>query len=443
MLAGLVVAVSAAAQPPTTTLVYPPWSHCYGLHRVNQTHLNLRAGFRHRFEDPQGMAAVKLDCEDDPTTPRDDDELTVFGVNSGGGTIIYNTSLTSIAFYGRPGEGAGEFRQPHGIAADRHGHVVVADTGNDRLQLLQYADDALAHSGFIAGSFEGRVLRGPTGVAIEGDEIYACDPDGDRILVFDLQGHFRRALRPEQAGRPVLHQPFAVAVIRRDSENNFFGEDFVAVTDSAHGRLWRLDPQSGQPQAVRRARELAISGGAFDYVAIDYYGNVYCSDRGGHLHKFDRDLRPLLTIGRPGHGDYEFDEPRGIGLYRRFGQMFVAEREGAQYLWIGTDVFTPSVTQLEPQEDGAYRATVRFFLTEYARVTLDLVDAAGTVQVPVQPSTWTPPGAVERRVRFVVPPGTARLRMRVEAVPTYSARKILRVDKQTPPLNLARVAGGP
>lgn len=440
--AGSAVAVPAAA-PPTTTLVYPPWSHCYGLHRVNQTHLNLRAGFRYRFDDPQGIAAVKLDCEDDRTTPRDDDELTVFGVNSGQGTIIYNTSLTAVAFYGRPGTAVGEFRHPHGIAADRQGHVVVADTGNDRLQLLRYADDTLTFVGTVAGRFEGRALQGPTGVALEGDEIYVCDPDADRILVFDVDGGFRRQLRPERGGRPLLRQPFAVAVIRGDSENNFFGEDFVAITDSAHGRLWRLDPRSGAPQAVRRVREVTSAKAAFDYVAIDYYGNVYCSDRGGRLHKFDRDLRPLLSIGRPGRGDYEFDEPRGIGLYRRFGQMFVAEREGAQYLWIGTDVFTPSVARLEAQPGGGYRATVRFFLTEYARVALDLVDATGAVQVRVQPSTWTAPGAVERQVHFVVPPGSARLRMRVEAVPTYSARKILRVDKQTPPLDLAASAGGP
>src|SRR5262245_23639921 len=161
-----------AAEPaPGTTLVYPPWSHCYGMHRVNQTHLTLRAGFRYKFTNPQGMAACKLAAEDDSTTRRDDDELTVFGVNSGQHMLIFNTSLTAIAFYGREGDGVGQFQLPVGVAAQRDGHVVVADTGNDRLHILRYADDALHHERFVQGSFAGRPLRRPQGVALEQDEV--------------------------------------------------------------------------------------------------------------------------------------------------------------------------------------------------------------------------------------------------------------------------------
>jgi len=441
LVAGLTLATGlpVAAQPPTTTLVYPPWSHCYGLHRVNQTHLTLRAGFRYRFDDPQGLAALKLDAEDDPKNPRDDDELTVFGVNSGQHMLIYNTSLTSIAFYGRHGDGVGEFERPHGVAADRAGHVVVADTGNRRLHVLQYAGDKLTHVRFVAGGAAGRPLGEATGVALEGGEIYACAPAEPRILVFDLEGNLRRELCPTRAGEPLLHEPFAIDVIRADSEHNFFGDDFVAVTDSAHSRLWRLDPESGQPQAVRRVRDLGRGQAEFYDVAIDYHANVYASDRGGRLHKFDRGLVPLLTIGKPGTGDYEFDEPRGIGLYRRFGQMFVAERAGAQYLWIGTDVFTPSVVAIEREAGGTFAATLRFFLTEQSRVGFDLVDATGLPLADIQAPAWTPPGTVERRLRFSAPAGVARVAVRVTAVPTYSARKVLRVEKRTPPFGLDAV----
>jgi hypothetical protein len=431
--AALLASTPAVAQRPTTTLVYPPWSHCYGLHRVNQTHLTLRAGFRYKFDDPQGMAALKLACEDDPQSARDDDELTVFGVNSGQHMLIYNTSITSIAFYGRSGSGVGEFRRPHGIAADRAGHVVVADTGNDRLHVLQYAGDRLQHVRFISGTFNGRPLRGPLGVALEDGEIYVCDPRSHRVLVLGLEGDFRRELRPERDGRPLLDEPYAVAAVRSTQENNFFGEDFVAVTDSNLSRLWKLDAR-GQPLAVRRVRDVAHGGGEFYYVAIDLYANVYCSDRSGRLHKFDRSLRYLLAIGRPGREDYEFDEPRGIGLYRRFGQIFLAERQGAQYLWVGTDVFTPSVADLRPEADGSWSGIVRFFLTEYAVVDLDLVDATGRSRVPLAAASWTLPGPVERRAVFQVPPEAGALRLRVRAVPTYSSRKVLTVVQQSQPL---------
>ena len=435
----LASAPAGRAQTAGTTLIYPPWSHCYGMHRVNQTHLTLRAGFRYKFVDPQGMAALKLAAEDDTTSRRDDDELTVFGVNSGQNMLIYNTSLTAIAFYGREGAAIGEFRGPHGVGADRAGRVVVADTGNHRLHVLQYANDTLQHVRFIDGSFAGRPLRRPLGVAVEQEEIYVCDPESQRILVLGFDGALHRELRPERNGVALLQQPFAVAAIRADHPDNFFGEDFIVVTDSLHQRLWKLD-RNGQPVAVRRIGDTGNARGEFYYAAIDYYGNVYCSDRGGRLHKFDRELRFVLTIGRPGRGDNEFDAPRGIGLYRRFGQMFVSEREGAQYLWIGTDVFTPSVTDVQ-RGGGRWRGMARFFLTEYASTRLDLVDAAGAVRVALQTPLWTTPGAVARA--FEIDTDPSGLRLRVTAVPTYSSRKILQVEKLSQPIRSAAAAKSP
>ncbi len=438
----LAAAAVPAAAEPTTTLVYPPWKHCYGMHRVTQTHLTMRAGFRARFDDPQGVAAVKLRAEDDTTTTRDDDELTVFGVNSGQNMLIYNTTLTSIAFYGHEGDGIGEFRHPLGIAADRDGHVVVADTGNDRLHLLQYAGDALHHERFLQGEFGDKRLARPTGVALEGGEIYACDPENNRILVLAPDGTLRREIAPEHDGMPLLRAPFAVAVIRARSDFNFFGADFLAVVDSSQARLLQLGP-NGTLLATRRCSELGRAGQRFDYVAIDDHANVYVSDRSGRLHKFDRKLQTLLSIGKPGTGDYEFDEPRGLGLYRRFGQLFVAERAGAQYLWTGTDVFTPALVELQAEAGGSWKGVVRYFLTEYARVQLELVDAADQPVVLLQRLRWQAPGTVTTPVRFEVPPGQKSLRLRVEAVPTYSSRTYLVVRKHSAPLAVSNRTEAP
>lgn len=440
LLLGLLGSASGASEAPPTSLVYPPWGHCYGLHRVSQVHLTMRAGFRAKFDDPQGLAAVKMRAEDDSTTLKDDDELTVLGVNSGQNQIIYNTSLTAIAFYGEAGNGPGQFRAPTGIAADRDGNVVVADTGNDRLHVLRYADDRLQHVRCIAGALAGGRLVAPRGVALEASEIYVADAGNARILVLALDGSVRRVLAPtHEDGHALLVRPTAVAAIRARADFNFFGEDFVAVVDSGNARLLQLS-HDGRLLASRRIGDLGQQARHFDYVAIDYHANVYCSDRSGRLHKFDRKLRPLLTFGKPGKGDYEFDEPRGIGLYRRFGQVFVAERAGAQYLWTGTDVFTPTLVELAPRADSTWSGVVRYFLTEYARVQLQLVDAAEQPLLELQSPRWQSVGMVTTPVSFRLPPGTTAARLRIEAVPTYSSRSYLTVRKLGPPLRFQHAA---
>ncbi|HET7693735.1 MAG TPA: hypothetical protein VFM44_11670, partial [Gemmatimonadota bacterium] len=133
-------------QPAHTTLVYPPFAHTLGIHRARAQHLKLFLGDRTRFDDPQGLAAVKFASDDDPDARGDDFQLTLFGVNSGRGEILYNSSMQTLAIYGRPGGGKDELTRPHGIAATVDGRVYVADTGNRRVVRLRWDPDARALS---------------------------------------------------------------------------------------------------------------------------------------------------------------------------------------------------------------------------------------------------------------------------------------------------------
>ncbi len=241
-------------------------------------------------------------------------------------------------------------------------------------------------------------------------------------------------LAPERDGRPLLQDPFGVAAIHANSPHNYFDAHFVVVTDSLRARLVRMRPD-GRIVDVTRAAQLGRQAREFNYPAIDYHANVYVSDRSGRLHKFDRRMRYLLSIGQPGSGDYKFDEPRGIGLYRRFGQIFVAERAGAQYFWTGTDVFSPQLVNIESVGEDRYRAVARYFLTEYARVKLELVDADERPVAELQQPRWQGVGPVNVQVSFQLPDVDGPLRLRVEAVPTYSSRKHHVVHKLGPPMS--------
>ena len=93
------------------------------------------------------------------------------GVESKGGSI------------GSIGAGHGQFIRPQGIAFDRSGHLVVADFGNHRVQVLRYRDGAHVRSIGSEGSGAGQLQR-PYGVAIDGDgRIIVSDSGNHRVQV--------------------------------------------------------------------------------------------------------------------------------------------------------------------------------------------------------------------------------------------------------------------
>jgi len=42
-----------------------------------------------------------------------------------------------ISKLGSPGSGDGQFNHPWGVAIDREGHIIVADTHNHRVQVIR------------------------------------------------------------------------------------------------------------------------------------------------------------------------------------------------------------------------------------------------------------------------------------------------------------------
>ncbi|UCC11159.1 MAG: hypothetical protein JSW02_07305, partial [candidate division WOR-3 bacterium] len=82
------------------TLTVPPFKHTFGFYRASKYYLQLFLGYGYDYDNPQGIAAVKLKEHDDPKTKRDDDELTAFAVNSDRGQIVYNIGLEAVKVFG-------------------------------------------------------------------------------------------------------------------------------------------------------------------------------------------------------------------------------------------------------------------------------------------------------------------------------------------------------
>lgn len=367
-LSGCVSTDSAAEQ--NTTYVYPPWKHTWGVVRATPLKLRLFVGNKTHFDDPQGIAVARLDVWEDSTKTSDDDEITAYGVNSGDNCIIYNKSMYSLGIYGLDADHV-KFSKPWGIAADASGRVYVVDSGNSRVVRLFNCGDNLEYVGSLGGlgDAEGMFFE-PRGVALDPQgNVYVTDVGLGRVTVFDDNGEVKQIWNG-------FDGPDGIAVVGVGEKWTYRPtETFAVVIDSLHDRIRKLS-LTGEILAETDLKKLGVDNGFMAFVTLDYFNQLLVTDkRNNCLYKLDKNLNLITRFGEYGSGDYQYDQPRGIALYRHFGQLIIAERYGAQYMWVAVDV-----TSIEAKvvKDSIWRdLRVDFTLTEPAFCEMDILDSYG------------------------------------------------------------------
>ncbi|MCD4702297.1 MAG: hypothetical protein K8S24_10620 [Candidatus Aegiribacteria sp.] len=352
----LMIATGYFVEPQVpTTLVYPPFGHCMGIYRAGTEQLSMLLGGLVRFDNTQGLACVKLDDWDDPGSA-DDDELAVYGVNSGSGHIIYNANMYTLGLYGGSGSGTDELLHPHGIAADPSGLILVADTGNRRVVILRRNGSRLVPDGVLHSDFQE-----PWDVSMDGaGDIYVTDRAGDRLYIYS-------SLSDTLPEIIEIDSPTGVDAV---SGNNWFHneEGFTVVISEDASSIVKLV----EGEIICEADLTDCNGDVFNYPAIDFWGNVWVTDSiSCCVHKFTDSLDYICSFGSEGSGDREFYSPTGLAIWRRYGQVFIGEREGARYFWIGADLIDVNI------EFTGRGLHIDGILTECALVDAMIADGEG------------------------------------------------------------------
>jgi DNA-binding beta-propeller fold protein YncE len=247
---------------------------------------------------------------------------------------VFSPDGEQVGIWGEPGTSPGHFNGPVGMAVGPDGNIYVADSENARVQIFTpdgayireithpesfevgfkpwgialdpagnlYVSVLNSHTIYKFGSdgdliqsiggfgFSTGLFTGPTGLAVNNNELYVVDSLAFRIQVFTLDGAFVRTWGslcdiyihpgrgcvdpdgdegPLESGDGQLSSPWGVAI---DSEGR------VYVADSANKRIVIF---SSDGEFITKWGELGQGEGQFDNsvgVAINSFGDVYVSD---------------------------------------------------------------------------------------------------------------------------------------------------------------------
>jgi len=304
----------------------------------------------------------------------------LFIVDPGGSRVTPSNPASAIYFvercgptgsiisqWGTSGTGSGQYLAPpgpRGIAARPGGGAYVADTGNNRIEILS-ATGAVDAIWTGRGSTAGK-LDSPQGVAIGADgSSYVADTLNNRVQVFDSAGTFVRAFGTSGSGLGQLNAPTDISLDASgtvwvvDKGNNrvqsftptgtalsTFGSSgttsgrFAAPEgiwiDSA-GAFYIADTGNARVQKFSSAGVWAmsfVSTGIYTLsapadVAVDDAGDVYIVDRTqARVRVFSAAGAGLRTIGASGITDGRFTQPTGIAVYG--SSIFVADSGNAR-----------------------------------------------------------------------------------------------------------------
>lgn len=323
---------------------------------------------------------------------------------------------------GRVG-GRGQWSFPAKVASDRAGRVVVADTGHDRVVVLELAPDA---DGVVPARISHVVsgLRAPHGVRLYGSDLVICDTGNDRVVRIDLDSRpaADEDIEPDPAGiirlraRPVdalavdIASPLDVVA---DLDRS------LVVASAAHHELWRV-PQYGASAGVIAGSSIAglRDGRAAGAELAQPSGLARVPAGVAFVDADSSSLRMLTNAGKVrtlvGEGLFDWGTRDGRGLRGRFqrpegvaasldgGTLYIADTYNHRIRdWYRKDLGTLPIAGLYEPRGLDVLPDGRLVIADTGNHRIVVADPSSGAVTPVQVAMTTLPATVP-----IVEPGS-------------------------------------
>jgi RHS repeat-associated protein len=238
---------------------------------------------------------------------------------------------------GIAGVGSGQFKEPSALAEDSKGDLLVADTGNNRVQVFNSKNEyqkQFGKEGTAGGQF-----KEPKGIAVASSgNIFVSDGVNNRVEKFSEKGEF---LATFGFGVSNGEEKFEICTTSCRAGNGVEGAGALhtprGIAVAASGNVWVVDWINARIEEFKESGEYITTigskgtgNGQFNQpkgIAIDPTGGIWVADATlDRIQEFSATGTYLTTMGMEGTGNGQFKEPWGIA-FTSTGSMYIADEQ--------------------------------------------------------------------------------------------------------------------
>ncbi len=255
--------------------------------------------------------------------------------------------------------------KPYDVATHK-GRIYVTDTVQRAILLFDIPNKKFS----MIGTKGPGILSKPIGIDVSAEgEIYVVDSSSKRIIVFSLDGQYRRTF----GNKEQLSRPSGLAVAN--------GRVYVIDTGGIENDLHRVQIYDGiTGELIRTVGKRGGEEGNFNLplmIETDAKGNFYVVDSGNfRVQQFDPDGKFISSFGSVGVRYGHFSRPKGITVDNEgmiyvvdtsFGNFQIFNNEGQLLMFVGSrgDRNEPATFSLpagiDVDEDGRIYVVDQYF----------------------------------------------------------------------------------